>query len=53
MEMPLAQRQQTQVVIINLKGLENGSYTVEFETPSGYTPTKANSGRDITVDSTV
>ncbi|WP_196199036.1 SdrD B-like domain-containing protein, partial [Staphylococcus epidermidis] len=33
------------------KGLENGSYTVEFETPSGYTPTKANSGQDITVDS--
>ena len=25
--------------------------TVEFETPSGYTPTKANSGQDITVDS--
>ncbi|WP_032605726.1 SdrD B-like domain-containing protein, partial [Staphylococcus epidermidis] len=32
-------------------GLENGDYTIEFETPEGYTPTKQNSGSDEGRDS--
>ncbi|HDA7873315.1 TPA: MSCRAMM family adhesin SdrD, partial [Staphylococcus aureus] len=32
-------------------GLENGTYKVEFETPSGYTPTQAGSGTDEGIDS--
>ena len=32
-------------------GLENGDYTIEFETPEGYTPTKQNSGSDEGKDS--
>ncbi|MFB2511887.1 SdrD B-like domain-containing protein, partial [Staphylococcus aureus] len=32
-------------------GLENGTYKVEFETPSGYTPTQVGSGTDEGIDS--
>ncbi|MCO4434818.1 hydrolase, partial [Staphylococcus aureus] len=32
-------------------GLGNGTYSVEFSTPAGYTPTTANSGTDDAVDS--
>ncbi|HDA7462523.1 TPA: carboxypeptidase regulatory-like domain-containing protein, partial [Staphylococcus aureus] len=32
-------------------GLENGTYKVEFETPSGYTPTSVTSGNDTEKDS--
>ncbi|MDT4047322.1 SdrD B-like domain-containing protein, partial [Staphylococcus aureus] len=32
-------------------GLENGTYKVEFGTPSGYTPTQVGSGNDESVDS--
>ncbi|HGO3120844.1 TPA: SdrD B-like domain-containing protein, partial [Staphylococcus aureus] len=32
-------------------GLENGIYKVEFETPSGYTPTQVGSGTDEGIDS--
>ncbi|HDF3788387.1 TPA: carboxypeptidase regulatory-like domain-containing protein, partial [Staphylococcus aureus] len=32
-------------------GLENGTYKVEFEAPSGYTPTQVGSGNDESVDS--
>ncbi|MFY4839804.1 SdrD B-like domain-containing protein, partial [Staphylococcus aureus] len=32
-------------------GLENGTYKVEFETPSGYTPTQVSSGTDEGIDS--
>ncbi|HDG7093797.1 TPA: carboxypeptidase regulatory-like domain-containing protein, partial [Staphylococcus aureus] len=32
-------------------GLENGTYKVEFETPSGYTPTRVGSGTDEGIDS--
>ncbi|MBU9756904.1 YSIRK-type signal peptide-containing protein, partial [Staphylococcus aureus] len=32
-------------------GLENGTYKVEFETPSGYTPTQVGSGTDEDIDS--
>ncbi|EEQ79473.1 Cna protein B-type domain protein, partial [Staphylococcus warneri L37603] len=31
--------------------LTNGTYTVEFSTPEGYTPTIANAGTDDSVDS--
>ncbi|MDF1653453.1 SdrD B-like domain-containing protein, partial [Pseudomonas aeruginosa] len=31
-------------------GLENGTYKVEFETPSGYTPTQVGSGTDEGID---
>ncbi|HIA6672382.1 TPA: SdrD B-like domain-containing protein, partial [Staphylococcus aureus] len=32
-------------------GLGNGTYSVEFSTPAGYTPTTANAGTDDAVDS--
>ncbi|WP_053016075.1 SdrD B-like domain-containing protein, partial [Staphylococcus aureus] len=32
-------------------GLSNGTYSVEFSTPAGYTPTTANAGTDDAVDS--
>ncbi|KMR97758.1 SdrD B-like domain-containing protein, partial [Staphylococcus aureus] len=32
-------------------GLSNGTYSVEFSTPAGYTPTTANVGTDDAVDS--
>ncbi|MBE2140026.1 fibrinogen-binding adhesin SdrG C-terminal domain-containing protein, partial [Staphylococcus argenteus] len=32
-------------------GLSNGTYSVEFSTPTGYTPTTANAGTDDAVDS--
>ncbi|HDH4834323.1 TPA: fibrinogen-binding adhesin SdrG C-terminal domain-containing protein, partial [Staphylococcus aureus] len=32
-------------------GLSNGTYSVEFSTPDGYTPTTANAGTDDAVDS--
>ncbi|MBU5904765.1 hypothetical protein JVV96_20625, partial [Vibrio cholerae O1] len=32
-------------------GLENGTYKVEFEIPSGYTPTQVGSGTDEGIDS--
>ncbi|HCZ3034356.1 TPA: fibrinogen-binding adhesin SdrG C-terminal domain-containing protein, partial [Staphylococcus aureus] len=34
-----------------LTGLSNGTYSVEFSTPAGYTPTTANAGTDDAVDS--
>ena len=31
--------------------MQNGDYTVEFSTPKGYTPTKADAGNDDATDS--